>query len=81
MQLTINISDLLPNEKALRLIAEIEDLFTQKGISCEIEKNTLVNDDPWDNLDIEELAVDTGIEDFAENHDHLNSEMPSVRSI
>ncbi|MCP4107342.1 MAG: hypothetical protein GY749_17665 [Desulfobacteraceae bacterium] len=69
MQLTINISDILPNEKAVMLIAEIEELFVKKGISCEIEK-TAVSDDPWDSLDIDEIAVDTGIEDFAENHDH-----------
>ncbi len=24
----------------------------------------------WDELDIEIIAVDTGIQDFAENHDH-----------
>ncbi len=69
MQLTINISDILPSEKAVMLIAEIEELFVKKGISCEIEK-TAVYDDPRDTLDIDEIAVDTGIEDFAENHDH-----------
>ncbi|MEE4358875.1 MAG: hypothetical protein V2I97_20570 [Desulfococcaceae bacterium] len=69
MQLTINISDMLPNEKALLLIAELEQLFVKKGISCKIEK-TAAYDDPWDSLDIDEIAVDTGIEDFAENHDH-----------
>ncbi len=26
--------------------------------------------DPWDNLDLEAIAVDTGITDFAKNHDH-----------
>ncbi|QTA93246.1 hypothetical protein [Desulfonema magnum] len=34
------------------------------------KKKTSAHDDPWDSLDIEEIAVDTGIEDFAENHDH-----------
>ncbi len=70
MPLTINVSDILSNEKVVRLIAEIEEFFVKKGISCEIEKKTPAHDDPWDNLDIEKIAVDTGIEDFAENHDH-----------
>jgi len=68
MQLTINISDMLPIEKAVMLISEIEELFVKKSISCKIEKTAY--DDPWDSLDIDEIAVDTGIEDFAENHDH-----------
>lgn len=72
MQLTINVSDILPNDKLKSLISEIEKLFAREGISFEIEKKTniLNDDDPWDNLDIEEIAVDTGIEDFAENHDY-----------
>lgn len=72
MQLTINMSDILPNDKLKSLISEIEKLLAKEGISFEIEKKTymLNDDDPWDNLDIEEIAVDTGIEDFAENHDH-----------
>jgi hypothetical protein len=59
---------MLPNEKTLLLISEIKELFVKKGIPCEIEETEY--DDPWDSLDIDEIAVDTGIEDFAENHDH-----------
>ena len=72
MQLTINVSDILPNDKWKRLISEIEKLLAKEDISFEIEKKTYIlnDDDPWDNLDIEEIAVDTGIEDFAENHDY-----------
>ena len=54
----------------LRLIAEIEKFFVKEGISYEIGKKMPANDDPWDNLDINEIAVDTGIEDFASNCDH-----------
>lgn len=71
MQLTINVPDILPNDKLKSLISEIEKLLAKEGLSFEIEKKTpALNDDPWDNLDIEEIAVDTGIEDFAENHDY-----------
>lgn len=72
MQLSINVSDMLPNDKLKSLISEIEKLLAKEGISFKIEKKTTIlnDDDPWDNLDIEEIAVDTGIEDFAENHDH-----------
>ncbi|QTA93247.1 Uncharacterized protein dnm_093480 [Desulfonema magnum] len=41
MQLTINVSSLLPNEKILRLITEIEEIFVREGISCEIEKKNV----------------------------------------
>lgn len=71
MQLTINVSDILPNDKLKSLITEIENLLAKEGISFEIEKKTpTIKDDPWDNLDIEKIAVDTGIKDFAENHDY-----------
>ena len=63
---------MLPNDKVKRLISEIEKLLAKEGISFEIEKKNYVlnDDDPWDNLNIEKIAVDTGIEDFAENHDY-----------
>lgn len=70
MQLTINISDIIPIERTARLIAGIRELFAREGISCEIEKKVSEQPDPWDALNLEELSVDTGIEDFAENHDH-----------
>lgn len=52
------------------MIAGIRELFAREGISCEIEKKVSEQPDPWDALNLEELSVDTGIEDFAENHDH-----------
>jgi|GEM_PF-276627 len=70
IQLTINVSEFVPNEKAVFLIAKIEEIFLKEGVLCEIREKMQADDDPWDNLDIEEIAVDTGIEDFAENHDH-----------
>ncbi len=70
MQLTINVSEIVPNEKIVRLITKIEEIFVKEGVSCEVRKKMPAYDDPWDNLDIDEIAVDTGIKDFAENHDH-----------
>jgi hypothetical protein len=69
MQLTIKFPDILPEEKTIQLIKEIENLFARKGISYEIKQESS-DDDTWDSLDIESISVDTGIEDFAENHDH-----------
>ncbi|MBF0399064.1 MAG: hypothetical protein HQK78_19980 [Desulfobacterales bacterium] len=69
MQLTINLPDILPNDKVLKFIKRVEELFAKEGISVEI-KQELLSDDPWDKLSIDDVAVDTGIEDFAENHDH-----------
>lgn len=72
MQLTINVPDIIPNDKLNSLISGIEKLLEKEGISFEIEKktNALNDEDPWDNLDIQEIAVDTGIDDLAENHDY-----------
>ncbi len=70
MQLTINVSDTLPNDSVSGIIKEIENIFSKKGISFSIRHENPPSDDPWDNLNIEKIAVDTGIEDFAENHDH-----------
>ncbi|MBF0111208.1 MAG: hypothetical protein HQK74_00575 [Desulfamplus sp.] len=69
MQLTISLPDILPNEKLLKFIKSVEEIFKKEGISVEV-RHSLLSDDPWDNLSIDEIAVDTGIEDFAENHDH-----------
>jgi len=70
MQLKIDLPDILPHERVLFLVREIESIFSKEGISFNIEQETVVEDDPWDHLDIEEIAVDTGIKDFAKNHDH-----------
>lgn len=72
MQLTINLPDILSQEKTFQLIKEIENILLSEGISYELKKELNENEenDPWDSLNIDEIAVDTGIEDFAENHDH-----------
>ncbi len=57
-------------QKEIRARYPDAEIFIKEGVTYKIETRTLLHDDdPWDNLDIEEIAVDTGIEDFAENHD------------
>jgi hypothetical protein len=70
MQLTIDLPDMLSNESISQLIQKIEHLFLTEGIAFEINKELPVEDDAWDNLDIEAISVDTGISDLAENHDY-----------
>ncbi len=76
MQLTIKFPDFVPNDKVLRLIKEIEDAFVREGISIEIEKDIVTSEDSWDSLDVSAISVDTGVEDFAENHDHYLYGLP-----
>ncbi|MCP4699196.1 MAG: hypothetical protein GY862_20440 [Gammaproteobacteria bacterium] len=70
MQLIINIQDIIPNRKISELISGIKELFEKERVFIEIKQENSENDDSWDNLDINEIAIDTGIEDFAENHDY-----------
>jgi hypothetical protein len=70
MQLTINFPGVLPNEKLSRYIQQIESMFRIEGITVEIRQQTVSNPDAWDELNPDEIAVNTGITDFAEQHDH-----------
>ncbi len=70
MQLTINLPDILSKEKTSQLIKEIENILLSEGISYHFQQQLTPETDPWDCLNISEIAVDTGIEDFAKNHDH-----------
>lgn len=68
MQLTITLPDILPDQIA-RVMTKVKELFAQEGIPVEIKPDA-PKGDSWDNLRIEDIAVDTGKTDFAENHDH-----------
>jgi len=68
MQLTISLPDILPDQIA-RVMNKVKELFAQEGIPVEIKPDA-PKGDSWDNLRIEDIAVDTGKTDFAENHDH-----------
>ncbi|MFQ5456093.1 MAG: hypothetical protein ACE5EA_07825 [Nitrospirota bacterium] len=74
MHMTINIPDSLPREKVLKKIKEIEEVFAKEAKFLERKQENAIEKaqsaDPWDNLNIDKISVDTGIEDFAENHDH-----------
>jgi hypothetical protein len=69
MEITIRVPEGLPNETWDRLVSEVQEVFLKEGIRCEIQKGGEPSDDPWDTLEIDEIAVDTGVSDFAENHD------------
>ena len=70
MQLTVTVPDRLPHEKLSVFMREIEQVFQREGIACEIHPETVQQPDAWEQLDIEHVAVDTGISDFAQQHDH-----------
>ncbi len=70
MQITLTLSDTIPPEKLGQIVKHIEETFKKEKISIEVSGLPPETTDPWDALDFESIAVDTGIEDFAENHDH-----------
>jgi len=70
MQLTIDLPNIWSSEKIFPLIERIEQIFIKENVSFEIKTALPAEPDPWDNLDIEEISIDTGIKDFAQNHDY-----------
>ncbi len=70
MQLTIDVQETVSNQQLSKLILEIKNIFEKEKLAIEIKQENVEANDPWDNLNIEDIAVDTGIEDLAENHDH-----------
>lgn len=73
MQLTVTVPDKLPHKKLAAFVREIEQMFQREGIDCDIHQETTVappQGDAWEQLDIDQVAVDTGISDFAQQHDH-----------
>ena len=70
MQIKINLPDSLTTEKTSQIIKKIENLLEKEGVSLEFENDSEKDIDPWDELDFENIAVDTEIEDFALNHDY-----------
>ena len=72
MQLTIRVPDVAETDYSHEIVSEIENIFAKRGLLCEIarDKDADALQDPWTALDLEELAIDTGITDFARNHDH-----------
>lgn len=71
MQITITVPDTLPKERLQQRIQELEQsLLTEAKFFAVFVKQQAVADDPWTNPAIALPTVDTGIEDFALNHDH-----------
>jgi hypothetical protein len=70
MQLKINLPDTLTAEQTSQIIKKIENILEKEGVSLDVENNLEKDIDPWDELDFENIAVDTEIEDLALNHDY-----------
>ncbi|BAQ64817.1 hypothetical protein [Geminocystis sp. NIES-3709] len=70
MELIINFSDSLSKQKIKQLTAKIQTLLTSEVLDLNIETKLKSSNDAWNNLDFDNLVVDTGIEDFALNHDY-----------
>jgi hypothetical protein len=69
MQLTIDLPNICPGEKITQLLERIEQIFIKENVPFEIKTALSVESDSWDDFDIEEISVDAGIADFAQNHD------------
>jgi len=72
----------------IKSLRQIKIRNTASGKKISIERDGVYSekiaqkspsDDPWDNLNMDEISVDTGIEDFAENHDHYLYRTPKRR--
>ncbi len=71
MQVTIEVPDNLPADRLQQRIEEIENSLKKEAVALQKENNPVSeSDDPWDTLDIEAIAVDTGRTDGSVNHDH-----------
>ncbi|BAZ44500.1 hypothetical protein NIES4102_15100 [Chondrocystis sp. NIES-4102] len=70
MQLKINLPDTLTAEKTSQIIKKIENILEEVGVNLDVENNLEKDIEPWDELDIENIAIDTEIEDFTINHDY-----------
>jgi len=71
-QVTINVPDNYPQDKLQKKIREMEANLKKEVENFYPEPNTIrdAQIDPWDSLDIEAIAVDTGRTDGSINHDH-----------
>ncbi|MDD5229564.1 MAG: hypothetical protein PHN45_08690 [Methylococcales bacterium] len=72
MQLIINVPDTLPQERLAQIIKEVEQnlINEAKSLVSFSKKQPVLNNDPWMNSEVDLPSIDTGIEDFALNHDH-----------
>ena len=70
MQFTIHFPGILPHERIVRYVQQIEQMFQTEGLTVQTHEEDDLLPDPWDALNPEEIAIDTGIVDFAAQHDH-----------
>ena len=68
-QVTINVPDNYPQDKLQEKIKGLETSLKKEADALQQVQNT-TDVDPWDALDIEAIAVDTGRKDGSIQHDH-----------
>jgi len=81
MLITINVPDNLPLQRLQQRIKEIETSLREEAsfLAAVLKKNEHnIGEDPWSDPDVELPSVDTGIEDFAVNHDHYLYGTPKI---
>jgi len=71
-QAIINVPDNYPQNRLQKKIKEIEAGLKKEVQALQQKQNTIedLDIDPWDALDIESIAVDSGRLDGSINHDH-----------
>ncbi|MDM8564859.1 hypothetical protein QUF74_04325 [Candidatus Halobeggiatoa sp. HSG11] len=71
MQITINVPDNLSPKQLQQYIKNTEENFNKEAEFTKTAENMESNDSWIEFLEnIEQYAVETGIKDFAKNHDH-----------
>jgi hypothetical protein len=76
MQITINIPDTMPSDKIGHIVSDLKKTLSTEGIPMEIRDDNRPEMDSWNQLDIEAIASDAGVEDLAKNHDHYLYGLP-----
>jgi len=66
----------MPQDKISRILSSLNSTLNKEGVTAEVIDKKATPKDPWDDLDIDSIAVDTGIQDFAKNHDHYLYGLP-----
>ncbi len=68
-QVTINVPESYPQDRLEEKIKEIEENLKKEAMVFKQQPQE-ESVDPWDALDIDAIAVDTGRKDGSINHDH-----------
>ncbi len=70
MQMSIRVPDNLPAQRIQQRIRESEESLQEEANFINALSKKTQTTDLWDNPNLDYPAIDTGIADFALNHDH-----------